>query len=388
MFEKDWGYNMTDTRDFSNTRCFIDFDSTLADSLPRYNVVLDDLYKDKVVEENYIEYYRDFGDAFDIIPGSPWKSILMDLVEYHAKIREVGPYSNGGSRWAPTSAVYDAGRMDVLMKVVFDADRCGNHPAVPAVYYKGASASYMVALGPLGMVDAMEAAACMPEGSFKRAVDVADTLMPDIPGIDEVLSIDEVAATLTSRFEEGCAAMFPTISYKELAIEPVIEFCRRYKDAGGHLIIHSGTNERILLSMLDTLGIRNLFEDYLCSDMLDADPNALGPWGYKTALLNKLLDRYPVNGNKDAVIGDTKGDAYGAYEVGLPFLLVWRGYPKDPSRLSGAEEDWIVPNATVDMTPDALVDPDRSFESEIEAMLDFMASVGRGEMTAPVRHTA
>ena len=134
---------MTDTRDFSNTRCFIDFDSTLADSLPRYNVVLDDLYKDKVVEENYIEYYRDFGDAFDIIPGSPWKSILMDLVEYHAKIREVGPYSNGGSRWAPTSAVYDAGRMDALMKVVFDADRCGNHPAVPAVYYKGASASYM-----------------------------------------------------------------------------------------------------------------------------------------------------------------------------------------------------------------------------------------------------
>ena len=317
------------TYDFSNTRCFIDFDSTIANSLPKYNIVLDELVKGKLTDKHYIEYYQDFGDAYDIIPGSPWKAILRDLVEYHTThmAQEAG-VKKGSSEW---DALYFSNFAYVARDI---------EPGCPIGGEYGAE-------------------------------------------LEEALTNDIVL-----RFEEGCARLFPKLGYDELAIKPAVKFCKLYTQMGGHLIIHSGTNEAILKSMLSVIGIEDLFEDYLCSNMMvDADPSKLGKWGYKTELLNRLLDKYPINGMRDAVVGDTKGDAYGAYEVGLPFLLVWRGYPKDPTRLSGAEDDYLTPNAIVSMVQEDLeTKPEDSFDGEVGKMLEFMEQVSHGQATAPEHH--
>ena len=146
------------TYDFSNTRCFIDFDSTLANSLPKYNIVLDELVKGKLTDKHYIEYYQDFGDAYDIIPGSPWKAILRDLVEYHVThtAKEKG-IESGTSEWTD-------------------------------LYFT--SFAYVA-----------------------RDIEPGDPIGAEYGSeLEEALIVD-----ITTKFDESCARMFPKLGYDELS---------------------------------------------------------------------------------------------------------------------------------------------------------------------------
>lgn len=357
---------MIPKNDLSGTRCFIDADGTLFDSLRHYNKVLDSIFLGKLTEHPYIDYYQDFGDRYDIIPGAPWRSILGNLYEYHT----------------------------------------GERP---------------------------------------------NDFMVDL---------------ITETFEDRAAEMFSALEPEEFVIEPVIRFCHEYKEAGGQLIIHSGTNQKILEAMLFASHTEDLFDEYLCSDMLSdslvlavpansnmvlnnlgealpsgvristfndpAYPTAsnavkqifdaahipltplsewcgkgavlcndqieafslmvssnvdaavvlrstiersngadiaccidtdvkiplpsdiLGTWGYKTELLGRLLSEYPADEKRTFVIGDTKGDGFGAVSVGLPFLLVWRGYPKNPYCLKTGTGGVFEPDLVIDMRPERL----------------------------------
>ena len=297
-------------RDFSNTRCFIDCDGCLADTLTNsgYNKALDRIFMGNITQRNYCEDYQDFGDAYDIIPGAPWKTILRDLVEYHL-----------GHRMADIAGI--------------------DYPRDPETGERATREGY----------------------PLKIALD------------------DGYLDSLEKRFEDECVDIFSHRDYEGFAIEPVVRFCKEYKAGGGTLIIHSGTNKRILETILEVCGIKDLFDDFLCSNELNTDPESLGKWGYKTELLSTLLDRYPVNGNRDFVIGDTKGDAFGSYEVGLPFMLTWRGYPSNPEKLraDAAGNDFITPHKWVDIRRETI---DKCDEAGIDAivseMLDFAEDVG------------
>ena len=143
-------------------------------------------------------------------------------------------------------------------------------------------------------------------------------------------------------------------------------------------MIHSGTNHRILETMLESAGITDLFKDYICADMLNVAPDKLGKWGYKTELLRSLQEKYPTNGRQDFVVGDTKGDCFGAYDCQMPFVLVWRGYPKNPYELHAEDENGnpftIAPDMIIDMRQDEVVDvlggKVECFETELNVLIE------------------
>ena len=303
------------TRDLSNTRCFIDCDGCLADTLSNngYNKALDRMFMGPLTAHHYCEDYQDFGDAYDIIPGAPWRMILNNLIEYHV-----------GHRLADV-----AGIPYPINEETGERKTREGHPV-------------KIALDPTYLDD------------------------------------------LERCFEDECVQIFSEMDYSDFAIEPVIRFCKEYKAAGGSLVIHSGTNKRILETILDACGIRDLFDDYLCSNMLNADPSTLGKWGYKTELLSTLLEKYPTNGRRDFVVGDTKGDAFGSFEVGLPFMLTWRGYPADPSKLKADTEGetFISPHRWVDVRQSQIKSlSDEAIDRIVADMLDFAVDVGAGAVS-------
>ena len=299
---------------YSKTRCFIDCDGTITNSLKYYNIVLDEIFMGVLTDQHYETYYKDFGDAYELIPGCPWKKILSYLVDYLGKRR------NGTVKDVLTRGEY----MSCLARVAFGKTAHG---------------------------------AMSTDGN---------TIRVDFANFTESEALD----ILVKQFETEFAHLLTRIDLNDLAIEPVINFCREYKAGGGTLIIHSGSNKFLVDSMLSALGISDLFTDRLCTPMLEQEkPLTDSPWGYKTDLLNTLLEKYPVNGTKDFVLGDTKGDAFGAFELGLPFVLCWRGYPKDPECLSG---DGVVmhPDLYCDFRPER-VDAGIDCGADVKALLEF-----------------
>ena len=275
------------SNDLSNTRCFIDADGTLFDSLPYYNNVFDTMFLGKYTDKNYNEYRDEIDRIYDFIPGTPWHDIIAAGVEYLTGTR---------------------------------------------------------------------------------------------PSAAETSELEAI-------FEDRAAEMFRGMSAGRLAIAPVIDFCRTYRERGGSIIIHSGTNEKILRAMLEACGITDLFDDYLTSNMVfngnnrsnSVSSGGASKWAYKTTLLNHLLGKYPSNGTRNFVVGDTKGDAFGAKEVGMPFLLIWRGYPKDPCRLTANNErtEFISPDAWVDMR-DEVIASSEARRNAAENMLEFASNVSAG----------
>lgn len=243
---------MNNNRDFSNTICLIDADGTLFNSLVRYNGAIDRMFLGKYTDRNYIEYYSEFNNAYDIIPGSPWK-------------------------------------------LIFD-------------------------------------------------------LMVQFLGYDK--PTEEDLNAIVAQFEDYSIEEFKKLTYDDFAIKPIFEFCKKYVKDGGKIVIHSGTNRRILEQMLTSADVWDLFSGYLCTDMLECDASKLGKWGYKAKLLELVKERYNTSGRKAFVLGDTKGDGFGAAEHNLPFVMSWRGYPKNPYELSGelrGEATVLRPDIVVDM---------------------------------------
>lgn len=372
--------NITDTEQpYKNTRCFIDCDGTLTNSLKYYNVVIDELFLGKLSDKKYNEYYKEFGDEYEIIPGAPWKTILAYLIDYLA--RHDGKLGN-----EPVDKISNATFAEAAMRIAFDTAPIPSSCATDGMIMlmKSGNASYAVMPSDTSEQDMLDALDNMPDASLKRIVTYDregfervpfDGCFVNVPSfIDEVISIDSVIDIIVERFENGFVELIENIPDNDLAIAPVIEFCREYKNCGGTLIIHSGTNKRIVDAMLDKLGIAELFTDKLCTNMLGASgPETDSPWGYKIDLLGKLLDKYPVNGTKDFVVGDTKGDAFGAHELGLPFVLVWRGYPKDPVTLHGDNGIEMSPNVFCDFRQELLDecnDPE-VYRDDIDEMLEF-----------------
>ena len=266
---------MNSKRDFSNTICLIDADGTLFNSLVRYNGAIDKMFLGKYTDQNYIEYYSDFNNAYDIIPGSPWKLILDLMVQFLG---------------------YDKLEDDALDKIV-------------------------------------------------------------------------------EQFEDCSVEEFKKLSYDDFAIKPIFDFCKEYVDNGGKIVIHSGTNRRILEQMLTSADVWDLFSGYLCTDMLECDVSKLGKWGYKAKLLELVKERYNTSGRKAFVLGDTKGDGFGAAEHDLPFVMSWRGYPKDPYKLTGELKGVptvLRPDVVVDMRQERVdqYGKDEKITAEIKADLN------------------
>lgn len=368
---------------YSNTRCFIDCDGTIVNSLKYYNIIIDQLFLDKLADKEYSEYYKEFGDAYEIIPGAPWKTILSYLIDYLA--RRGGKLDN-----KPVDHVNNVAFAEATIRVAFDTlpVSSSNIEDGSVLFLESGNASYALMPSNISERAMIAALDTMPDAILKRVVfynvgdkDVSATneKYNRVPSfIDEVMNVDSVIDVLVERFENGFVELVSNAPVNDLAIAPIVEFCREYKAGGGTLIIHSGTNKVIAEAMLEHIGIMDLFADKLCTDMLNMNgPSTDSPWGYKIDLLGKLIDKYPVNGTKDFVIGDTKGDAFGAHEFGLPFVLVWRGYPKDPSTLHGDNGIHMAPDIYCDFRPELLAacNEPSAYRDDIDRLLSFAASL-------------
>lgn len=373
-----------------NTRCLIDFDGTIANSLVWYNVALDEMFMGKLTDEHYIEHYKDFGDAYEIIPGSPWKRILSLLCRYLAKKDEVGA-KDSSNPYLPMTYFYDMGVIDAMLLVAYDAEPIGHTP--DNLYLYNTPEGTMIAcvldsLATLEHVKATEALAgengcddvkiLVPNGYVALTADEQERCR------DMFLYMPDVEDKLEEIFEQKACRIMEGLSFEQLGIAPVIEFCRRYKDAGGSLVIQSGSNKKIVETMLSTLGIDELFDEVLCSPDLGIEESAdMSPWTYKTLVIRKAMDSFDDE-RACFVVGDTKGDAFGAYENALPFYLCWRGYPADPTKLSSAEGVLHVTEFS-DISQELLDEHPgfEDFETDVDKMLDFADSVGKGEKTPP-----
>lgn len=338
-------------REFSNTCCLIDFDGTLANSLVWYNKALDAMFMGKVTDKHYIEYYKDFGDAYEIIPGSPWKSILMNLCRYLAPAHPVSVETAwDDNNVVKTSAGHDLGVIDTMLKVAYDLEFVSYNEHRDIAVYANATEAVSVVLGAIACIEDVlftnEAAIDLRKNEYRILVPSGYVGMTreQIERFGEAFFyVEDMANKLEGMFNDHACRILADAPYEELAIAPVIDFCRSFKEQGGTIAIHSGSNKRIIETMMDVLSIRDLFDFYLCSDMLsDIDVNELGAWGYKTELIGRLLSRYPKEKWDTFVVGDTKGDAFGAYENNEPFVLVWRGYPSDPAMLSSSDGTLVV----------------------------------------------
>lgn len=382
---------------YAGTCCLIDFDGTLANSLVWYNQAIDRMFMGKVTDRPYIEHYKDFGDAYEIIPGSPWKSILMNLCRYLAgqHIVESTPVWDEQSV-ASSSVSTDIGRIDSMMLIAYGASFAAYDPLENVAIYESDSARYYAVLDQCASARSILFANedCTHSGKQEFFIFVPSGLVAltkdQHASFDEAfIYVDDIADRIESIFNEYACEVLSHATYEDLAIDPVIRFCRAYKAGGGTIAIHSGSNRSILETMMATLGIEDLFDGYLCSDMLDdVDVNSLGAWGYKTELIGRLLSRYADRGLATFVVGDTKGDAFGAYENGQPLMLVWRGYPSDPTRLSSSEGTLLITDL-VDARQDEVVaaalagDEDAMVAAaEVKAsLLGFAKRVGRGAVS-------
>lgn len=363
--------NETKMNSLSKQYCFIDFDGTVADSLQKvYNHVLDAIFQDKLTPLHYIEYYRDFGDAYNIIPGSPWRNILQNLTKYLSTPR------------ANSFDIDDAelGEIDAAMLAAFDAYPAKRKLGYAVPVYESYNAVYIVVTDNLNN-EQLIAEVCSQIDSSRCLtvlVKTEDMFVSNEDNIDRILDYESVFDILTDRFNYGAVELLSSGLEENIGIEPVIMFCKQYKELGGKLIIHSGSNEIIVKKMIDILDLENYFDDILCSDMLNVDQEVLGDWGYKTELLGRLLGKYPLeNDFTGFVVGDTKGDGFGALDMGLPFLLVWRGYPKDPSVLKGNNGSVLEPDGIVDCRQELIDSGLSNDESQaiVNQMLEFAYSL-------------
>lgn len=333
------------------TRCFIDCDGTLMNSLKYYNDALDGIFMGNITNKHYIDYYKDFGDTYNIIPGSPWRTILFYLIDYLKPSRRIDIYDSNHKK-----EKVEIGFFDALLKVSMNAVPFGDDGI--ELYWKvpdnETSTAYSMSIKDIqqSLVSSRPgAAAYLSEEMPKLPIyetNINDRASSCYPSSSLVDSIEK-------RFNAFSARKFEELSYDELIIDPIIRFCKEYKKRGGSLVIHSGSNESIVRTMLQVCGIEWLFDDILCTDMIkDAKVSNLGDWGYKTCLLQKLQERHDDE-RKGFVIGDTKGDAYGARALSMPFGLAWRGYPEDPRFLSNGDGH-ISPDAWFDVREGVISD--------------------------------
>lgn len=384
--------------DISNTCCLIDFDGTLANSLVWYNQALDAMFMGKLTDKHYVEHYKEFGDAYEIIPGSPWKSILMNLCRYLSTSHLVNtPIYKDEYDIVSSRACIDIGQLDAILLIAYDVDFYAYDFENNIVYYTSDDMTIAAVLGECMLPadiktidDFCNSEKLAPARIFSVSGYVASVGEPkDNPDFERIFYVKDIEDKMSSMFNEYCIEAFKSATYDTLAIDPIVRFCREYKNAGGKLVIHSGSNEAIVKEMISILDIEDLFDGWLCSDMLEnVNFAALSPWGYKTLLLNKVIEDHAADDTSFFVVGDTKGDAYGAYEVSLPFYLVWRGYPSDPNCLKGSEEQTLTPNAWGDYLQEELdvvdVDDDarQNVQDAVDSFVDFVGRVSTGEEEA------
>lgn len=374
-----------------NTRCLIDFDGTVANSLTWCNVALDEMLMGKVTDKHYIEYYKDFGDSFEIIPGCPWKRILSLLCAYLADERLIA-VRDDSDPMLPKMLCYDLGPISTMLSVAYDADflECTSDNIA---YYKSAE-------GLLIGVSLMEIATMEDFTAVERQshlLGCADWKLLPATGLfaktdpsfdtasEHFLYIADVEDLLESIFEGKVVRIMSERTFDELAIAPVVEFCREYKEAGGSLVIQSGSNPAIISKILEVLGIESLFDGMFCSPMLGlGTERSASPWEYKSTVIAAARD-CADDGRKCFVLGDTKGDAFGACENALPFILVWRGYPSDPAKLTSAEGTLAI-SEWIDCSEEVLEGMDeKAMAREVATLMSFAESVGQGNVHVPIR---
>lgn len=380
--------------DFSNTRCLIDFDGTIADSLPKYNEALDAMFMGVLTDKHYIEYYKDFGDAYEIIPGCPWKEILGKLCCYLAEEDKVSLPASG-DEFLPQMRTYNMGPISAILKVAFNAEPSEFVPEAEMVLYKADDMLIAVSLAELtnaeicgGVAQVAETLGCLDYKVLVPNKYVAWTQSAKGRYEDKLMYMPDLEKILGDMFDELAIPVLSRLSFNELAIVPVVEFCKFYKEHGGSLVIQSGSDEVLVKTMLKALDIETLFDEIWCSPMLDLDQfKGQGPWAYKTAIIERAKEQ--DDERACFVVGDTKGDAFGASEAGLPFFLIWRGYPADPTRLSGDNSQTLSPNDWADFSPELMERALAGDENAIktankskEALIEFAARVAKGEENA------
>lgn len=408
---------MIDKSLIENTRCLIDFDGTIANSLPYYNRAIDRMFLGTVARRPYAEYYRDFGDAYEIIPGSPWRNIIMLLCAYlareHEHIESFTTPAEGSLIKTSIMNTYDMSLTDVVLKVAYGVWLSGRVPGTDLCIYENDDMVISVVMGEIALAGHMSAT----EDVARKKGEHAEWLVLVPSGIaawsqddraryeSHVIYEQDIADKLEQVFEDLAVEEMGRLSYSDLAIEPVVQFCREYRNAGGSLVVQSGSNRRIVDKMMSVLGITDLFDAVFCTNTslppsddplaaakaadaeaagirLESESEAENPWAYKTRLIEEIREWEDSLGDDcdknrhDFIIGDTKGDAFGAYECGLPFLLCWRGYPADPESLSGNGET-ISPDAWIDATDGALAAQDiAAVAREVGTLIEFAERVG------------
>lgn len=206
-----------------------------------------------------------------------------------------------------------------------------------------------------------------------------------IPDLVEYLTGDKPSdndvASLILEFNEKSADVIFDTNRDDLIIWPTIEFAERYKDAGGRLSIHSGTNQTILEAMLDRSGIRDLFDRYVTCDQTLPSSGFCGEedyWGYKRRLIGILKEGNQAAGRTDFVVGDTNGDCFGGRAFEAPFGFVWRGY-HDPNGISNKNGGIYVPDFVLDAR-DSVIDDfgmHKQTLSAVNSMVKWASGIGK-----------
>lgn len=159
----------------------------------------------------------------------------------------------------------------------------------------------------------------------------------------------EYGARLVDTFEQGFHDLVnsPSFNPQCLANEGVLDWCRNFIDGGGRLMIHSGTNQRILEAMVDACRIADLFgsfspyDDYITATMLPlADSHELNKRNMLSHLILSDENNYGTGEERTLfVIGDTSTDVDAAASLGLPGLKIER--PMNDPDLFDAERSRI-----------------------------------------------
>lgn len=408
---------------FNGTRCLIDCDGTIADSFRHYNSAIDKMFRGVLTDRAYADYRSEFDDAYDIIPGSPWRHILYQLIEFLTVIEPNKTDLNDNQK----ATLIADGLLRVSLgekfyMLLLEGDyRVGVHKMnAPldehdkiafSVSKKKIEEKYHKDCNEV-LIDRLAVSCCEVNlfeiSEFSRLVDIIDEPI-DKGRRGYALMIDELISVLVNKFERLMCDYIDNLNEKDISIDPIVEFCREYTAFGGSIALHSGTNTAIVESILNKLELTDYIDEYICSDMLNISGGEIippqqpysgnGSWGYKTDLINALiaydvLERHATPQDAlDAlrsgkiekptdyryfVIGDSKGDAFGAREADVKFVLVWRGYPKDPTCLGSADGSKIEPDFIVDMRPDVIEERGNdasAFKDEIKKLLEFVETV-------------
>lgn len=377
--------------DLSDIALLVDCDGTLARSFQGYAKVIDKMFMGTITDDRYFDYENKLDEKYNVVAGTSWRAILQDIVLYHSHPHVICCKGdrNSESPFASKTCFYDIGGYDSLVKCVYGAEPAhlfssydGDEKNKPIVLYESNDGSTSVALL-LGDVSSDTIEDCIASMRGDNHVLVCDDCLTNsVIGafdVDEIASSETMVSFLVSKFNALCVKMFAGMDPEHLANMPVVNLCKTVHESGGAMRVHSGSNRVILDTLLRICGVDDIVDDIVCTSMFHDMNSAssfisMGGQKYtnKDRLVMILAERARQEGRRPVVIGDTRGDAHAAQELGIPFMLVWNGNEESPATVPMDDGTVVHPIGYIDIREDRNVKEDKT---KLESLIGLLAEI-------------